>query len=69
MDFLARIGVQRPVVQAGMGGGVAGGELAGLVSFAGGLGTVGIMAPHPFAAAIRRAQRRAFGRPSPAGVP
>ena len=37
-----RLGVELPVVQAGMGGGVSRGALAGAVSSAGGLGTVGI---------------------------
>jgi NAD(P)H-dependent flavin oxidoreductase YrpB (nitropropane dioxygenase family) len=34
-----------PIVQAGMGGGLAGHELAAAVSEAGGLGTIGILAP------------------------
>jgi nitronate monooxygenase len=34
-----------PVVQAGMGGGLAGHQLAAAVSAAGGLGTIGILAP------------------------
>ncbi|MGI8506269.1 MAG: hypothetical protein ACR2MK_05605 [Solirubrobacteraceae bacterium] len=51
------MGLERPVVQAGMGGGVAGGELAGAVSAAGGLGTVGMRAPR------RRTQRPARRRP------
>jgi nitronate monooxygenase len=41
--FLERIGVQLPVVQAGMGGGLAGAPLAAAVSEAGGLGTIGIL--------------------------
>ncbi len=56
------------MVQAGMGGGVAGGELAGAVSAAGGLGTIGMMAPRAFAAALRDAQRRAPGRPLAANL-
>ena len=43
--FLQRLGVELPVVQAGMGGGLAGHELAAAVSAAGGLGTIGILAP------------------------
>jgi nitronate monooxygenase len=43
--LLERIGVERPVVQAGMGGGLAGAELAAAVSEAGGLGTIGILGP------------------------
>jgi len=40
--LLARLGVARPVVQAGMAGGIAGHELAAAVSGAGGLGTIAI---------------------------
>jgi nitronate monooxygenase len=61
-SFLDEIGMECPVVQAGMAGGVAGGELAGAVSAAGGLGTVGMMAPRAFAAALREALHRARGR-------
>jgi NAD(P)H-dependent flavin oxidoreductase YrpB (nitropropane dioxygenase family) len=39
--FTELVGVEHPVVSAGMGGGAAGGELAGRVSGAGGLGVVG----------------------------
>ena len=42
-DFLERIGVERPVVQAGMGGGLATHPLAAAVTDAGGLGTIGIL--------------------------
>jgi NAD(P)H-dependent flavin oxidoreductase YrpB (nitropropane dioxygenase family) len=41
--LLERIGVERPIVQAGMGGGLARHELAAAVSEAGGLGTLGIL--------------------------
>lgn len=68
MDFLDRLGLEIPVVQAGMGGGVAGGELAGAVSAAGALGTVGITAPRPFARALGEARRRAPGRPVAANL-
>src|SRR5579884_1085243 len=44
-EFLERIGVELPLVQAGMGGGLAGHELAAAVSGAGGLGTIGFLAP------------------------
>src|ERR687888_104136 len=43
--FLERAGVELPIVQAGMGGGLASHELAAAVSEAGGLGTIGILAP------------------------
>ena len=39
--FTELVGIDHPVVSAGMGGGAAGGELAGAVSAAGGLGIVG----------------------------
>jgi len=39
--FTRLLGVEHPVVSAGMGGGMADGELAGQVSEAGGLGVVG----------------------------
>ena len=39
--FTELVGVEHPVVSAGMGGGAAGGALAGSVSAAGGLGVVG----------------------------
>jgi nitronate monooxygenase len=51
-----------------MGGGAAGDELAGAVSAAGGLGTVGMMAPDAFGRALRDAHRRAPGRPVAANL-
>jgi NAD(P)H-dependent flavin oxidoreductase YrpB (nitropropane dioxygenase family) len=44
-DLLARLGLERPVLQAGMGGGLATSALAIAVSDAGGLGTIGILPP------------------------
>jgi nitronate monooxygenase len=41
--FLEQLGLEAPVVQAGMGGGIARHELAAAVSEAGGLGTIGIL--------------------------
>jgi NAD(P)H-dependent flavin oxidoreductase YrpB (nitropropane dioxygenase family) len=55
-------GVEIPIVQAGMGGGLARHELAAAVSEAGGLGTLGLMGPD----ALRRevaAARRLTDRP------
>src|SRR5437899_3057565 len=43
--FLQRLGVELPVVQAGMGGGLSAHELAAAVSDSGGLGTIGLLAP------------------------
>ncbi len=67
-DFLNRLEIECPVVQAGMAGGVARGELAGAVSAAGGLGTVGMMAPTAFASALKDAHRRAPRRPVAANL-
>lgn len=61
-SLLERIGVELPVVQAGMGGGISRHELAAAVSEAGGLGTIAVNG----AEAIRRelASARALtGRP------
>jgi nitronate monooxygenase len=44
-DLLERLGVEQPIVQAGMGGGLASHALAAAVSEAGGLGTIGILDP------------------------
>lgn len=68
MNLLESLGLSTPVVQAGMGGGVAGAELAGAVSAAGGLGTVGISAPRHFAAELGRAVALAGGRPVAANL-
>jgi NAD(P)H-dependent flavin oxidoreductase YrpB (nitropropane dioxygenase family) len=42
-SILERLGIEVPIVQAGMGGGIAGHELAAAVSGAGGLGTIGLL--------------------------
>jgi nitronate monooxygenase len=55
--FMERIGVPLPVVQAGMGGGLAGAELAAAVSDAGGLGTIGILGPQQLGEEIEAARR------------
>lgn len=68
MSLLESLGLSSPVMQAGMGGGVAGAELAGAVSAAGGLGTVGLSAPRSFAAELRRAGTLAGGRPVAANL-
>ena len=62
IGLLAELGVEHALVQAGMGGGIAGHELAAAVSGAGGLGTLGHAAP----GALRRellAARRCTDRP------
>jgi nitronate monooxygenase len=62
VSLLERLGVEVPVVQAGMGGGLSRHELAAAVSEAGGLGTIAVNS----ADAIRcelAAARRLTGRP------
>lgn len=55
--MLERLGVERPIVQAGMGGGIARHELAAAVSEAGGLGTIGILDPRALEDEIAAARR------------
>ena len=55
--LMERIGVELPVVQAGMGGGLSGSELAAAVSEAGGLGTIGILGPDDLGAELAAARR------------
>ena len=62
MSLLERLAIRRPVVQAGMGGGLSRHELAAAVSEAGGLGTIAVNG----AAAIERelaAARKLIGGP------
>lgn len=61
-SLLKQLGVDLPVVQAGMGGGLAGCHLAAAVSAAGGLGTIGFLAPADLRGEIAAA-RRLTGRP------
>jgi NAD(P)H-dependent flavin oxidoreductase YrpB (nitropropane dioxygenase family) len=69
IDLRDRLGLEHPVVQAGMGGGLAMAELAAAVSNAGGLGTVGILLDvRAFAAELRRARKLAPGRPVAANL-
>jgi NAD(P)H-dependent flavin oxidoreductase YrpB (nitropropane dioxygenase family) len=56
--WLAQLGVEHPVVQAGMGGGISGSRLAAAVSEAGGLGTIGTMPAPALRAEVRRARER-----------
>ncbi len=65
--LLERLGVELPVVQAGMGGGLAGAELAAAVSGAGGLGTVGFVAAERLRAEVTAARERT-GRPIAANL-
>jgi nitronate monooxygenase len=69
MDLRDRLRLEHPVVQAGMGGGTAGAELAGAVSVAGGLGTVGILLdPATMRAEIEKARALAGDRPVAANL-
>src|SRR4051812_47065799 len=61
-ELLERLGLEWPIVQAGMGGGLAGSELAAAVSGAGGLGTIGILPPANLASEIAKAREQAGGR-------
>ncbi|MGH3635083.1 NAD(P)H-dependent flavin oxidoreductase [Mycobacterium sp.] len=68
MNLLEALGLRYPVMQAGMGGGVAGGELAGSVSAAGALGTVGMTDPRTFTAELHRAATLAGKQPIAANL-
>lgn len=62
MTLLDRIGLEVPVVQAGMGGGLSRHELAAAVSEAGGLGTIAVIGAPAIERELRRA-RELTGRP------
>ena len=62
MDLLDRLRLDVPIGQAGMGGGLAGAELAIAVANAGGLGTLGLVPPAALRDAIRKFRVRAPGR-------
>jgi nitronate monooxygenase len=67
--LLNRLGVELPIVQAGMSGGLSMHELAGEVSRAGGLGTVGFLPdPEVLAEDLWLARERADGRPVAANI-
>ena len=68
MNLLESLGIDYPVVQAGMGGGLAGGQLAGAVSAAGALGTVGLTDVAGFAAELRTAMQLAGAKPVAANL-
>lgn len=62
MDLLDRLRLDVPVVQAGMGGGVSGADLAGAVAAAGGLGTLGLAPPATLRTGMDRVREQAPGR-------
>jgi NAD(P)H-dependent flavin oxidoreductase YrpB (nitropropane dioxygenase family) len=68
VDLLDRLGLEHPVVQAGMGGGVVSARLAGAVSSAGALGTIGILPSTVFRGQLARAREIADGRPVAANL-
>lgn len=55
--FTERLGVELPIVQAGMGGGLSGHRLAASVSASGGLGTIGFLPPRDLRREIAAARR------------
>ncbi len=61
-SLLDTLGLELPVLQAGMGGGIDGHELAAAVSEAGGLGTIGTLDPENLRKELARA-RRLTGKP------
>src|SRR5262245_20784743 len=68
-ELLGRLGMERPIVCAPMAGGLAGARLAAAVSRAGGLGSVGMLAPAEMLEEIVAAKREAgAGRPIAAGL-
>jgi NAD(P)H-dependent flavin oxidoreductase YrpB (nitropropane dioxygenase family) len=68
MSFTDQLGLEYPIVQAGMGGGIATGVLAGEVSAAGGLGTVGILPPDRLRTELDHARERAPHAPIAANL-
>lgn len=62
MDLLDRLSLDVPVGQAGMGGGLAGPELAAAVAVAGGLGTLGLAPCGELRRSIARVRESAPGR-------
>jgi nitronate monooxygenase len=68
VSFTDRLGLRHPIVQAGMGGGISGGELAGAVSAAGGLGTVGTLAADVMQAELSKTREFAGDAPVAANL-
>ncbi|OBI45991.1 oxidoreductase [Mycobacterium kyorinense] len=62
MDIADRLRLDVPIGQAGMGGGLAGAQLAAAVANAGGLGTLGLAPPSQLRAAIDHVRAEAPGR-------
>ena len=68
VDLPDLLGVDLPLVQAGMGGGLATGQLAGAVSKAGALGTIGLLPASVMSAELHAARELAGGRPVAANL-
>jgi nitronate monooxygenase len=68
MDLGERLGLEHPVVQAGMGGGISTAALAGAVSAAGGLGTVGHLRPSELREEVQIAREIGRGAPVAANL-
>lgn len=62
MDLRDRLSLERPVIQAGMGGGVSGAKMVAAVATAGGLGTVGFGPPRNFHREIARTKEMTEGK-------
>jgi nitronate monooxygenase len=58
MELFERLGIELPVVQAGMGDGLARHELAAAVSEAGGMGTIGVLPPSELRAELAASRER-----------
>jgi len=67
--LLERLGVELPIVQAGMGGGLSRSKLAAAVSEAGGLGTLGMLDPAALAGDLDRTREPAAPWPSTCSCP
>jgi nitronate monooxygenase len=67
-DLRAVLSIEHPILQAGMGGGLSGWELASAVSNAGGLGAVGFTAPNQYEQAIVKTRSLTGSRPFAANL-
>jgi nitronate monooxygenase len=67
-DARDRLGIEHAVLQAALGGALSRAELAGTVSAAGGLGTVGMASAALYRGEIRGTRERANGRPFAANL-
>ena len=68
LDLKAELDLKYPLIQAGMGGGIAGANLASTVSLAGGLGTVGHSKPNQFNQEILATKEKVKNKPYSAGL-